>query len=167
MNVFTLFAQSNSGYTRVYTEAEAKMILENFFIIAFPFIILGLLISYIVGGVLLGQIFKKAGLRQWPAWVPFYNSWKLFQLGGQHGALSLLLLIPFIQIIGVIFQYIAYYQIGLKFGKEKLFVLIGIFIPLLWLVWLALDSSKWNDKRGTAPSLANGPYRSAETSEVI
>ena len=30
-------------------------------------------------------IFKKAGVKPWQSWVPYLNSWRLLQLGGQKG----------------------------------------------------------------------------------
>lgn len=101
------------------------------------------LIAYVVGAWLLGRIFKKAGEPQWIAWVPVYNSWKLLELGGQQGFWAVLALIPFVNIIAAIFLYIAMYHVGKKLGKEDWFVLLAIFLPIVWLVWLAFDDSKW------------------------
>ena len=28
---------------------------------------------------------KKAGVKPWQSWVPYLNSWRLLQLGGQKG----------------------------------------------------------------------------------
>ncbi len=109
-------------------------------------------ISYVVYALLLSFIFKKAGVAQWIAWVPFYNTWKVFELGGQHGALSLMLYLPIVQIVGIVFLFIAMYNIGLKLGKSGAFVLLAIFLPIVWLVWLAFDKSTW-DKKAGAPSI--------------
>ncbi len=111
------------------------------------------LIAYAVGAWLLGRIFKKAGTPQWIAWVPVYNTWKLLELGGQQGFWAVLAIIPFVNIISAVFTYIAMYHIGKKFGKEDWFVLLAIFLPLVWLVWLAFDDSKWpNTKRAELTS---------------
>ncbi len=101
------------------------------------------LISYAVTAWLLGRVFKKAGVEQWIAWVPIYNTWKLLELGGQQGFWAVLALIPIIQIVSAVFVYIAMFHIGKKLGKEDWFVLIAIFLPLVWLIWLAFDDSKW------------------------
>jgi hypothetical protein len=53
-------------------------------------------------------------------------------------------------------MYIAMYHIGKKLGKDGVFVLLAIFLPIVWLIWLAVDKSKWNDKASTAPSLHRG-----------
>ena len=112
----------------------------------FLFLLIFALLSYAVTSWLLGRIFKKAGVEQWAAWVPIYNTWKLLELGGQQGFWAVLAIIPFVNIISAIFVYIAMYHIGKKLGKEDWFVIIAIFLPLVWLIWLAFDDSKWAGK---------------------
>lgn len=56
-------------------------------------IVVGLILAvvgYVIKGIFLGKIFKKAGLQSYIAWIPYYNTWKFFELGGYNGALSLL-----------------------------------------------------------------------------
>lgn len=43
---------------------------------------------------------------------------------------------------------IGMYNIGLKLGKSSSFVLLAIFLPLVWLIWLAVDKSTWNESLG-------------------
>lgn len=105
------------------------------------------IISYVISAILLGRIFKKAGVESWKAWVPIYNTWVMLQIGGQQGFWSILLLIPIVNIVAIVFMYIAMYQIGLKLGKSGAFVLLAIFLPLVWLIWLAFDDSKWHGKK--------------------
>lgn len=106
------------------------------------------LIAYVIGAVLLGMIFKKANVPAWKAWVPVYNNWTFLELGGQRGWLALLSLTIIIPIVGLItllvlaiYQIIAAYKIGKKFGKEDWFVALYILLPIVWLVWLAVDKS--------------------------
>lgn len=105
-------------------------------------------IIYVFTAVFLGMIFKKANVPAWKAWVPVYNNWTFLELGGQKGWLALLsltIIIPFINFITVtvlaVFQIIAAYKIGKKFGKEDWFVAFYILLPFVWLVWLAVDKS--------------------------
>ena len=110
-------------------------------------------VMYIVYAIFLGMIFKKAGVKPWIAWVPFYNNWKLLEIGGQQGYWAVLAIIPFVNIASAIFMYISMYHIGKKLGKDGIFVLLAIFLPIVWLIWLGIDKSKWNDAGSTAPSL--------------
>lgn len=108
---------------------------------------------YVVTGIFLGKIFKKAGVPAWAAWVPFYSTWKLLEIGGQPGFWAVLAIITPLNIVTAIFTYISMYHIGKKLGKDGTFVLLAIFLPIVWLIWLGVDKSKWNDKASTAPSL--------------
>ena len=112
------------------------------------FLFIFAVIAYAVGAFLLGRIFKKADTPQWIAWVPIYNTWKTLELGNQQGFWAILAFIPFVNIVSAIFLYIAMYHIGKKLGKEDWFVLLAIFIPIVWLIWLGFDDSKWpKDKK--------------------
>ena len=53
-------------------------------------------------------------------------------------------------LIIVIFIIIAMYEIGLKLGKSGAFVLLAIFVPIVWMIWLAFDSSTWPGKKAVA-----------------
>ncbi len=112
--------------------------------------VLGLvtILAYVISAIFMGMMFKKAGIPAWKAWVPVYNSWTFLEMGGQKGWLSLLILLAWIPLLGLIpvivvtvFMCIAAYRIGLDFGKEGWFVLIYIFFGLAWLIWLAVDKS--------------------------
>ncbi|MDB5165746.1 MAG: hypothetical protein JWM00_636 [Candidatus Saccharibacteria bacterium] len=108
------------------------------------------LVLYIVFSIFTAKIFQKAGEAAWKAWVPVLNSWVFLELGGQKGwiaLLSLLAIIPFIgwigSIIALVFMAIAAYRIGLNLQKEGWFVLLYVLVSPVWLIWLAVDSSKW------------------------
>lgn len=127
------------------TDAQAAAILGGIFL----FLLIVTVISYVVTAWLLGRIFKKAGVKQWIAWVPIYNGWKILELGGQQGFWAVIALVPPVGIISAVFTYIAMYHIGKKFGKEDWFVLLAIFVPIVWLAWLAFDNSQWSKKVGS------------------
>ena len=115
-------------------------------------ILFTLVAAYVISSFLLGRIFKKAGVEQWVAWVPFYNTWKMLELGGQQGFWAVLAIIPVVNVVAAIFTYIAMYNIGLKLQKEGWFVVLAIFLPIVWMIWLAFDSSVWREKGGAAPA---------------
>lgn len=121
------------------------------------FLIIVALVSYAVSAFLLSRIFKKAGVESWKAWVPIYNNWVLLELGDQKGFWAIIALIPFVNIVSVVFMFIAMYNIGLKLGKESWFILLAIFLPLVWLIWLAFDKSTWNGAHPAAPATATPP----------
>ncbi len=110
-------------------------------------------IAYAISSFLLSRVFKKAGVPQWAAWVPVYSTWKLLELGNQQGFWAVIALIPFVGIISLVFLYIAMYHIGRKLGKEDWFILLAIFLPVVWMIWLGFDESKWEGgKKTTKPT---------------
>ncbi len=162
MNILTTFAQYYNDYNsytspdQMYgpaTPADTAAALAVFFAFS-VFIFLFAVGIYVVVALCLMSIFKKAGVKPWIAWVPFYNHWKMLEIGGQQGFWAVLAIIPFVNIVSAVFTYIAMYHIGKKLEKDGAFVLLGIFLPLVWYIWLAVDKSKWHDKATDAPSLA-------------
>ena len=126
------------------------------------------IVFYAVFAFFLSKVFKKAGVEAWKAWVPVYNSWVFLELGGQKGwlaLLSLLSIIPFIGWIGGIVTYvfmcIAAYHIGRKLQKEDWFVVLYILVSPVWLIWLAVDDSKWKSE---VPAVAAAPGYQPPTS---
>lgn len=160
-----LFAQyTDYNYSYETTDVAAEMDPATGAAIAggaFLFMLIAFVISYVITSFLLGKVFKKAGVEQWKAWVPVYNTWILLQLGGQQGFWAILGLIPVIQIVSVVYLYIAAYHIGLKLGKSGSFVLLAIFLPLVWAIWLGFDDSKWPGKKVTATK-ADTPEKKTE-----
>lgn len=45
---------------------------------------------YIATALLMGSLFKKAGVKSTTSWIPFYRYYKFLQLGGQNGRLIFL-----------------------------------------------------------------------------
>ncbi|MES2876742.1 MAG: DUF5684 domain-containing protein [Patescibacteria group bacterium] len=115
-------------------------------------------LAWAISSFLLSLVFKKAGIPMWKAWVPVYSLWIFLELGGQKGWISLLAVIPILNIltiwVALVFAVIAAYQIGLNFGKEGWFVLLYLFVPIAWYIWLAVDKTAvWQPGQ----TLAAGP----------
>lgn len=131
-----------TDYPTATGDADAGVAIAIFFAFLGIFIF-AFVISYVISAFLLSRIFKKAGVKESIAWIPFYNVWKFLELGGQQGFWAVLYLIPIVNIVSMVFTYIAMYHVGLRLQKEGWFVIIGIFFPLVWLIWLGFDDSKW------------------------
>lgn len=113
-------------------------------------ILIGLILAYAIYAIVLGKIFKKAGIKPSIAWIPVYNTWKLLEMGDQKGFWALFTF--FFPPITTVFTYIAMYHIGKKFGKEDWFFALAILVAPVWLGILAFDKSVWN---GAEASVAN------------
>lgn len=146
MGIFTHFAQTDSGDYSSAAPLAAGVTADNgplFFALLMTAIVLAT-VTYVVGAYLLSRIFKKAGLPIWKAWVPVYNTWLLFEMGGHAGWWAIVLMIPGFNLAAAVVLCLAFYRIGLMFGKSGAFVLLAIFFPLIWLAWLAYDTSTWH-----------------------
>lgn len=99
---------------------------------------------YVVTALFLSKIFAKAGEPAWKAWVPVYNSWVFLELGGQAGLWALVAFVPFVGIASGVFICLAAYNIGLRFGKTGVWVVLYILVPYVWWGIFAFDRSVWN-----------------------
>lgn len=125
--------------------------------------------SYALSSWMLARIFRKAGVAQWKAWVPVYNLWILLEMGGQAGWWAVLSFVPVINIAALVFSCIAVYHLDAGFGKPGAgWLLLYIFVPIVWLIILAFDSSHWEPRRMEVAPLygANVPYPGAVPSPV-
>ena len=134
------------------TDAIAGMSILLFLTIMLIAVVAG----YVISSIFYMLIFKKAGLDTKKAWIPFYNRWTFFELGGQEGWKSLLTFIPYVGvIISAVFEIMAVIEISKKLGKSPYWAILFVFAIPVWFLILGLDSSRWNDAAGKE-SLAKG-----------
>ncbi len=93
-------------------------------------------VAYVVTALCLARFFRKVGVEEWIAWVPVYSGWKFLEVGGLPGVYVLFGLIPYGGIVTIVFTALAMHRIGIAFGKEAAWVVLGIFLPWVW--WLLL-----------------------------
>lgn len=106
--------------------------------------VVGLLIAYAIYAIILGKIFKKAGIKSSIAWIPIYNTWKFLEMGDQKGFWALFMLIGPLAMVTTVFTWIAMSHIGKKFGKEDWFLVVGILLAPIWFIMLAFGKCTWN-----------------------
>jgi hypothetical protein len=129
---------------------------------------------HIIKALLFGRILAKAGEKAWKAWVPFVNIWTFFKIAGYKGCITLKLIAAIIVFMAAVcvgpgdlqnilyiisaviflafyvFAIMACVSIQKKLNKPTPFIIL-LFINLiapLWMWILALDYSKWNNKKG-------------------
>ena len=152
MEILAVFNESISATTDSSTPDDSA---AAALLLIIPLIILVIaVVSYLIMALSLMKIFKKADVKPWAAWVPFYNSWKMLEIGGQSGVWVTLSVVPVVSIIYTVYTYIAMYHIGKKLEKNGAFMLFGLFLPIVWCIWLAVDNSTWHDEASSAPSIA-------------
>lgn len=157
MSILSLFGETTTYYTTTQSSDLSDAAAAGIATVVILFSLLFVVLAYAAWAYCLGRIFKKAGVESWKAWVPVYNSWILLELGDQQGFWAVLAFVPLVNIASMVFMYIAHYNIGLKLGKEGAFVLLAIFLPIVWVIWLAFDSSVWKG----APKVAAQPTPAA------
>jgi Family of unknown function (DUF5684) len=116
----------------------------------FVFYIVIFVAAYVVMSIALMTFFRKVGVDGWIAWVPFYNTWKWLEIGGQRGWIALVALIPGASLIASVFLWIGMYRSGLAFGKGVGFLVLGIFLPFVWAFILGSRSEVYDPARITA-----------------
>lgn len=148
------------------------------------------IIAYIFYSICEGLIYKKAGRKMWPAFIPiynlFYNLWVLFEITEIPAWLSLLTIIPFIIyttsiitrsfllpalvlvcLIGFVYSilvYVAFYKLTKRFSKSVVFYIFGIIIfPYIGIPILAFGKSTYSDpKIGGNNSNDNNPMNGSQ-----
>lgn len=94
------------------------------------------------------RVFSKAGLPGWGIFIPFYNRYLMFKLGGRSGRNFLWILIP--PVFGV-FMIINYFKIAARFWKHRTYGLGIRFLKVIFIPILAFDDSKYLGKKVTKP----------------
>ena len=144
------------GYRNYNHSAEADAIAGISIAFILVFLLVVAIIGYVISSLLYMLIFKKAGIDAKKAWIPFYNRWIFFELGGQEGWKSLLTFIPYVGlIVALVFEVLAVIEISKKLDKSPAWSILFIFAAPIWFLILGLDSSRWNDIAGKE-SLAKG-----------
>ncbi|KOV82006.1 hypothetical protein ADL03_26650 [Nocardia sp. NRRL S-836] len=86
--------------------------------------IIGLVFA-VIGIIVMWKVFTKAGQPGWASIIPIYNFYVLTKIGGRPGWWTVLLLIPFVNI--VVFAVLAI-DIAKSFGKDAVFGIVGLWL---------------------------------------
>lgn len=137
-----------------YTSDEA-MYATLLLIFAWTFAItaVAVVIGWILVAIPLSALFRKTGIEPWKAWLPFYSTYTWLRLGGQPGHWVWLSLIPYGSTVTSIFLYIGMHRTGKAFGKDSGFLVLGIFLPWVWLFILGFGRDEYHPERLAAEGL--------------
>lgn len=135
--------------TSTVDSAAAGAIFGTFFVGYLIFLV----VVYLVVAFILSKVFVKAGKPAWAAFVPIYNGWVLFEIGGQPGWWVLAGIIPFVgPLILVVLSVIVSLEIAKRFGKSQTFGIVGLWLfSIIGYAMLAFDDSKY---QGASASVA-------------
>ena len=91
------------------------------------------------------KVFEKAGQPGWAAIVPLYNIYIMLKIGGKPGWWFLLLLIPFVNIIFLIWTY---NMVSKSFGKSEGFTAGLVFLGIIFWPILGFGDSVYQGPFG-------------------
>ncbi len=97
----------------------------------------------------LWKIFVKAGQPGWAAIVPIYNLYIMTQIAGKPGWWTILLLIPYVNIV---FGIWCWNLICKKFGKDTGFLIGIILLGIVFLPILAFGDAQYQGATNTSGS---------------
>ncbi|MBR0377202.1 MAG: hypothetical protein IJI04_02140 [Lachnospiraceae bacterium] len=90
--------------------------------------------------VILYKIFEKAGVEGWKAFIPLYNIFVLYELTWGNGFVSLLLLVP---IVDIVISVMTAIKLAKAFGKGTGFGIGIFFFPVICKGIIAFDESRY------------------------
>jgi hypothetical protein len=112
-------------------------------------------IIYLVIAWINSRIFKKAGRKGWIAFVPFYNSYTLYQISGKPGWWFILGIIPIVNIVVLV---LAMLELARRFGKSVSFAIFGLILfSFIGLLILAFDDDKYQVEPDVVNDFNNPP----------
>jgi hypothetical protein len=120
------------------------------FAVVFGYVLVVVLLQYVLYAIALSMFFRKVGVENWIAWVPFYRYWKWLEVGGYPGVYVLFGLIPYGNVVTFVFIYIGMWHTGKAFGKDAGMLVLGIFLPFVWLFILASKDEVYRPELITA-----------------
>ena len=93
------------------------------------------------------RVFRKAGLPGWGIFIPFYNRYLMFKLGGRSGRNFLWILLP---PVFAVFMIINFFKIAKRFWKHRTYGLGLRFLKVIFIPILAFDNSKYLGKKAVS-----------------
>mgnify|MGYP006873152359 CR=1 FL=1 len=123
--------------TTTSTDFDAEALSASFYIGYF----FGLVIAYVISAIAYMQIFKKAGVTTWYAWVPFLNNYWITKIACGNGWLFLLSFIPCVgSLIYLIFMAV---KLAPAFGQGGGMIALLILLPLIGYLVLGFGSAQY------------------------
>lgn len=88
------------------------------------FLVIGAIFT-VIGIVIMWKVYAKAGQPGWASIIPIYNLYVLVKIAGRPGWWTVLLLIPFVNIIVLAIVSI---DVAKSFGKDAVFGVVGLWL---------------------------------------
>ena len=127
------------SYDYTYTATElgegAAVVVGTLLVFSFFFFVIGLVML-----ISMWKIFRKAGKQGWEAIIPIYNMVILLDIVKLPMWYVIMFFIP---VINFVFMIITYVNLAKAFGKDTVFAILLLFIPIIGFPMLAFGKSKY------------------------
>ena len=105
------------------------------------------------------KIFEKAGQPGWKAIIPIYNAYILLKIVGKPGWWLILFLIPFVNLVFLIWTY---NMLSKSFGKDEAFTVGLVLLGFVFFPILAFGSAKYLGPYGNKQEFENRNLKNYE-----
>lgn len=107
------------------------------------FIALVILVIYVVMAISLMKIANRTGTpNAWFAWIPILNLILMIQIAQRPMWWLVFFLVPVINIVGIVLQFVIWVDIAKRLGKSAVFGILAALIPIIFMPYLAFSKSE-------------------------
>ena len=131
------------AYDSYTSDAQAAATVALILLAFTAFVAAIVVLNYLLTAIPLAGLFRKTGVEPWKAWVPVLNTYTWLRLGGQNGNWAWASFVPYGGLVTSVFLYIGMFRTGRAFGKGAGFLILGIFLPWVWLIVLAFGRADY------------------------
>lgn len=108
----------------------------------FLFVMIIVIIVYIIVALSLMRIAKRTNTpNAWFAWIPILNLILMLQIAKRPMWWLIFFLVPFINIVGVVLQFVIWVDIAKLLGKQTWVGILAGLIPIIFVPYLAFSES--------------------------
>jgi hypothetical protein len=100
------------------------------------------LVLYVIMAISLMKIAKRTNTENaWFAWIPILNLILMLQVAKRPMWWLIFFLVPFINIVGVVLQFVIWVDIAKRLGKSAIFGILAVLISPIFMPYLAFSGS--------------------------
>lgn len=108
----------------------------------FLFVMIIVIILYVVVALSLMRIAKRTNTpNAWFAWIPILNLILMLQIAKRPMWWLIFFLVPFINIVGIVLQFVIWVDIAKLLGKQVWVGILAGLIPIIFVPYLAFSES--------------------------
>ncbi|OGI25792.1 MAG: hypothetical protein A3J76_01050 [Candidatus Moranbacteria bacterium RBG_13_45_13] len=106
------------------------------------FMVILFVVVYVIVAVSLMRIAKRTNTENaWFAWIPILNLILMLQIAQRPMWWLIFFLVPFINIVGIVLQFVIWVDIAKRLGKQAWVGILAGLIPIIFVPYLAFSGS--------------------------